>query len=711
MIASNHMLNQPTYQKAMLQQATRLAEMLAGTVFAISAISIPLSLCPPCWASPQASSPQTVSQGPPNAKTKGKPAELGGKMITKSVIITGEKAAQQSYGENIDQADLIVIADYQASGTIIVKQVLKGDKSWLGKTIKLTSPINMGCRQQLVPSIKNAAVLLHSNSKKEFSVVEIYDTPDQIAFLRCFVPIYANNSNSPKTERLKIMALSKLFTSTNNNTNEFEVDPSATFKKEFLCALGTMRQPENFEIVKELYLRTDLPAKDKLSLQEWMANTGDKRVIPVLYHALKSNDKFVNSDAVSRLTYNYQSAETDKTIAAAYNSLPEASKPMAARYLIKRGANKLVNSPGLVLNSAAATLTPFQKAAELEHQGKTKEAQALYLSILESKEDNSYAVPVAMNKVLAGAEGQTKVLQSRLAWLNKFAINSNYLEAQDAALILRRLNNADCLEALMAIIQKRQSMFSKADQTATFAIVELGASARKRATALLLKEIESNLTLAQKPDEQTLLLLELAFIQENNDQLVDKLVARNSTWLGSYTQLQPLLSGLPSKDEGQFLVQKLKEQKLQPQALDWIIFRLGDLKETRAIDALMVEFEKPYSYSASAAKEALEKIAKNQTAANQIALKLKAIALNSTSLSQANAIELLAAIEGEKSLPMVRQIIKNGQLDAKVRALNIISRLGQKQDLAILLPMSNYWTGDRRLHYWVMQAIGELNIK
>lgn len=708
MVVSNHMLNRPTYLKAKRLTEFRLAE-LTKVVVAASTIITPLSQCLPCWASPQSSSPRTVSQGPPTLNAKSKPAKLGDKIITKSVIVTGEKAAQQSYGEKINQANLIVSADYQESGSIIVRQVWKGDKRWLGKTIKLTDPIKMGCRQQSVPSIKNAAILLQSKSKKEFSVVEIYDSPDQISFLRLFVPIYANNSS--KTERLKFTALGKLFTSTSGKTSEFEVDPTATFKKEFLSALGTMRQPENFELIKELYLRSDLSAKDKLSLQEWMANTGDKRVIPVLYQALKSKDKFINSDAVSRLTYNYQSPETDKAIAEAYNSLPEGSQAMAARYLIKRGASKLVKSPGLVLNSAAAIPTLFQKATELEHQGKVKEAQALYLSVLESKEDNTYAVPLAINKVLDGGDSRTKVLQSRLLWLNKFAANSNYLEAQEAASILRRLNNADCFEALMAIIQKRQSIFSKANQQATFAIVELGASARKKATAMLLTEIESNKVLAHKPDEQTLLLLELAWIQEINDKHADKLIANNTNWLGVYTQLKPLLSAMPSKDEGLFLVQQFKEQKLPPQALDWIIFRLGDLKATEAIDALMVEFEKPYSSSASAAKDALEKIAKNQQAAGQITLKLKEIALNSNSLSQAKAIDLLATIELDKSLPVARQIIKNGQLDAKVRALNIISRFGQKQDLAILLPMSNYWTGDRRLHYWVMQAIGELNNK
>lgn len=710
------MLNQPNYQKAMHVKAIGLAEILASTiVVAVSAINVPLSSCP-CWASPQASSPKTVSEGPSSAVPKGKPAVLGAKMTTKSVIVSGEKAAQQSYGEKIDQANLIVSADYQESGSLLVKKVLKGDNSWIGKTIKLSDPVKMGCRQQPVPSIKNAAVLVKISSKKDFSVVEIYDTPDQIAFLNCFVPIYTNTSkSSQQAERTKFVALSKLFTSTNSNTSEFEVDPTPTFKKEFLCALGTMRQPENFELVKELYLRPSLSAKDKLSLQEWMANTGDKRVLPVLYQALKSNDKFINSDAVSRLTYNYQSPETDKAIAEAYNTLPQGSQPMAARYLIKRGASKLVKPAGLVLDSAAASSTPntFQKATELERQGKIKEAQALYLSVLESKEDNTYAIPVAINKVLDGGEqARTEVIRSRLPWLKKFATNSNYLEALDAAIILRRLKNADCLEALIAIMQKRQSIFSKAAQTATFAIVELGLSARKRATTVLLKEIECNPALTQKPDEQALLLLELAWLQQSDDhQMVSKLVEKNNAWLGSYNQVQPFLSGLPSKDEGLFLVQKLKEQKLPPQALDWIIFRLGDLKEARAIDALMVEFEKPYSYSASAAKDALEKIAKNRQAKETIVERVTKIALNSSSLSQANAIELLAAIEGDESLPVVRQVIRAGQLDAKVRALNLIARLGQKQDLAILLPMSNYWTGDRHLHYWVMQAIGELNNK
>lgn len=80
-----------------------------------------------------------------------------------------------------------------------------------------------------------------------------------------------------------------------------------------------MKQPANFDLVKELYLRPDSSAKDKLSLQEWMANTGDDRVLPILYIALKSKDKFISSDALSRLTYNYSSPATDKAIAAAYS--------------------------------------------------------------------------------------------------------------------------------------------------------------------------------------------------------------------------------------------------------------------------------------------------------------------------------------------------------------------------------------------------------
>lgn len=679
----------------------KLSQKLVKTIFLASVGSTNLYLigsCQPCWAIP-----------------KDKPVALEGKMITKSVIVTGEKAAAQSFGESIEQADLIVSAEYQENGSVLVKQVLKGDKSWSGKTIKLVSAIKMGCRQQPVPSIKNAAVLLRENGKKEFSVVEIYDTPDQIAFLHCFIPIYANNS--PTTEKTKFALLSKLFTNPNSNATAFETDPTATFKKEFLSALGTMRQPANFDLVKELYLRPDLSAKDKLSLQEWMANTGDKRVLPLLYSALRSKDKFVSSDAISRLTYNYSSPATDKAIAEAYNSLPDQSKPMAARYLIKRGANNLVK-PALVASAAVAATTPFQKASELEHQGKVKEAQGLYLSILESPEDNSYVIETAMAKVLNAAKAQDagaikqKVIKARLNWLNKYAQNSNYLEAQSAADILDKLHDARGLDALLSILAKRESIFTKANQTATFAIADLGASAKQNTTTLLLTEIESNTALAQKPDEQIILLLELAWLQQpDGDKQVRKAIEKNSAWLGSYNQVQPLLNGLPNKDEGQFLTQKLVEKKLPAQALDWIIFRLGDLHESRAIDALMAEFEKPYSYSPETAKVALEKISTNGKAREVLVKKLKAIALNSQPAAQANAIELLAKIDGEKSLPVVRQIIKNGQLEAKVRALNIISRLGTKEDLALLLPMSNYWSGDRKTHYWVMQAVGELNNK
>ncbi len=711
MVVSNHMPNKPTPPKATCIAATsgkmpapklgkKLSQKLATTLLLASVGSTNLYIIgsyQPCWAIP-----------------KGKPATLKGKMITKSVIITGEKAAAQSYGETIDQADLIVSAEYQ-DGSILVKQVLKGDKSWSGKTIKLASAIKMGCRQQPVPSIKNAAVLLRNNGKREFSVVEIYDTPDQIAFLHCFIPIYANNS--PTTERTKFALLSKLFTNPNSNATAFEADPTATFKKEFLSALGTMKQPANFDLVKELYLRPDLSAKDKLSLQEWMANTGDKRVLPILYTALKSKDKFVSSDAISRLTYNYSSAATDKAIAEAYYSLPDESKPMAARYLVKRGANNLVK-PALMANAAAAATTPFQKATTLEHQGKVKEAQGLYLSILESPEDNSYVIETAMAKVLNAAKTQDasaikqRVIKARLNWLNKYAQNSNYLEAQSAADILGKLHDARGLDALLSILSKRESIFAKANQTATFAIADLGASAKQSTTTILLREIGSNTALAQRPDEQIILLLELAWLQQpDGGKQVSKAIEKNSAWLGSYNQVQPLLNGLPSKDEGQFLTQKLVEKKLPTQALDWIIFRLGDLKETGAIDALMAEFEKPYSYSPETTKVALEKISTNGQAREVLLKELKSIALNSQSAAQANAIELLAMIDGEKALPVVRQIIKNGQLEAKVRALNIISRIGTKEDLALLLPMSNYWSGDRKTHYWVMQAVGELNNK
>ncbi|MBC7996933.1 MAG: hypothetical protein IAF58_03260, partial [Leptolyngbya sp.] len=243
--------------------------------------------------------------------------EVMAKPLRQSVIISGEKPARPSYGESISQSTIIVLGDYANTGKIKVSEVLSGDPSWTNKTLTLRSPLVMGCRLQPVPSFKNGAFIYRPPQSKggRWGITneeywEAFDLPDQISFVKYLVPIYKKQS-----EQQRLQALSELFIEQNiPKAGEFDGDPHSTFKKEFLWAITKMRKPENFEIVQKLYGRKDLSSTDKLSLQDWIGNTLDPRANSLLIEALNSKDRFVVSDAVTKLTSYYRNDKTDAAL-------------------------------------------------------------------------------------------------------------------------------------------------------------------------------------------------------------------------------------------------------------------------------------------------------------------------------------------------------------------------------------------------------------
>ncbi len=622
-------------------------------------------------------------------------AERPGRAMSKSAIQAGEKAAALSFGESIRQSNLIVIGEYLTAGKIVVKEVLKGDNSSVGSTIELPSPIVMGCRSQPVPDIKRMAVLLRKDLQKPNRVVEIYDLPDQLSLLRLLIPIYGKAS---EYDRLK--ALSQLFVNaTAHGAIPFENDQGPALKQEFLRAIGDMREPANFDVVKRLYFDPAVEAKDKLTLQQWIAETGDPRALPILYEAMKSKDRFIVSDAVCKLIYYFQDDGIDPALANAFNSAPADVRPTIGRYLLQRGC-KIPNIANMI-----PVQTPFQKAEELNQSGRLKEAAAIYLSILESKENNGYVLrAAALNALKSGDPAlRARILKSRIEWLNHDAATGNYLEATDTARVLRKLHDHGSLAGLTAILSKRDFVFAKPNRIATMAILDLGHSACKEAADSLLKEISASGSLANNEDEQLRWLLEFAWLKQPGQyDTAAKLIAEKPSWSNAWKIMQPLMRGLPCSDEGLFLVQTLKEpQSLPQQALDWVIYRLGDLHEKRAVDSLIALFiEKIYSFSSVTVSEALKTIA-----GDQVIRSMESIALTPESPCQANAVEVLADIQREKSLPTLRKIFKNGKLDTKVRVLGVLSQYGTCDDRETLMPMFNYWTGDRAIHYWLLQTI------
>lgn len=619
--------------------------------------------------------------------------------MTKSVIVTGEKSAAQSFGESVGQSNLIVLGEYKTDGKISVQTVLKGNQSFVGKTISLPEPIRMGCRSAPVPTIKNAAVLLrlkNDSSHDTESAIAIFDTPDDISFLKYLVPIY-----SKKSEHNRLVALSKLFTEHEAfDAKQFERDPQPLFKKEFFWAIKQMREPANFELVKSLYLKPTLDSKDKLVLQEWFAETRDNRAIPILIDALKSKDSSLAQNAASNLIWYYPCTATDAALTMIANSAPKNMQPSIARYLQGRG----IKTAEVI--DALPPPTPFQKAEELRQKGKSKEAAKVYQSILESNEKNGYIIRAAALATLPyiDSESKERIIKSRIEWFTHDAATGNYLEATDTAEILRQLHSPKCMDGLISLLSRRDTIFSKANKIATFAIVDLGPEARRKASEALLNEIKTTLSSSNNSEEQTRLLLELAWTKQPGDyEKAQKLIASKPNWSSSWATTEPLLKGLEASNERSCLIQLLKQKPtLSSIAIDWIVYRLGDLREARATDAILELFTSP-SYSPATISDALTRIG-----GPELIEKIETIALNSKSLYQGPAIEILTNCQKEQALPTLRKVLKTGSLEGKVRSLAGMSRYGNCEDRKILIPMADYWTGERNIHYWLMQALTEI---
>jgi hypothetical protein len=523
--------------------------------------------------------------------------------------------------------------------------------------------------------------------------------------LRILVPIYATGREHERIQALRALITNPLSKQISKQS-EFEEDPLPQFKKEFLFAISQMRDAANFDLVKELYLDKHLSEKDKLSLQDWIGQTTDQRAVPLLLEAIKSPQRFIASDAVSKLTAYYRSAPVDKALTAFYPGAAAELQPQIANYLKSRGIS--------VAAAHAGELTPFQKAEALDNQNKHKEALALYESILASPESNGYIIRVGALKVVKYGDraDSEKLMKSRLDWLKHDAAYGNYLEVADTAQILRGLHDPRCLDGLLAILPRREFMFASANKVATMAIRDLGAGARLWAASALRADMVS-INLEGDLDAQYRLLLELAWVMDESDfSKAAALAQHNAAWAGSWGQMQPLLKALAGTgnspgDEGTTLLKQLDgTQKLPPLALGWVYFRLGDLRESRAVGPLVAEFKKEASYAPQTLKDALKNIA-----GEAVVRAVEPIADDSSQPRQADAFELLSEIEKEKTLPRARRLLKDSKIkvDVKVRCLAALSRYGSRADRDMLLPLSNYWTGDRALHYLIISAIAEID--
>ena len=186
----------------------------------------------------------------------------------------------------------------------------------------------------------------------------------------------------------------------------------------------------------------------------------------------------------------------------------------------------------------------------------------------------------------------------------------------------------------------------------------------------------------------------------NRQQVVMHLKTR-----ADWPALQPLFQGFA--DEGHSLTELLKSRLASGKtsgAEDWIIHRLGALREKRAIEPLFQYLsERPWS-EPYATIEALTQIggAEVEKAAERL---LKHPDENGV---RRHATDLIFRLQKDRALPLARRMFTETDFGCKTSAAHFLARYGTPEDLKWLIPLSDFWTGDRVNHDALMSAVSEI---
>ncbi|MGH9659429.1 MAG: HEAT repeat domain-containing protein, partial [Bryobacteraceae bacterium] len=215
--------------------------------------------------------------------------------------------------------------------------------------------------------------------------------------------------------------------------------------------------------------------------------------------------------------------------------------------------------------------------------------------------------------------------------LERLVSTGNYIELRDAARILRWIPD---LDLLLRILERTDFVYTDTPQIAALAVVEMGAAGRA------------------KPKHE---------------------LAR--AWLGHETTaaLAPIAAISRQKDEGLYLT-GLIGAALPAEALAWVAFRLGDLKERRAVPALFGILETRHYVVSQAAVEALENIGGAEVEARALRL----IDQPKVKEHRRTGVDLLFKLQGERCLPALRRLIHDSDAGVKTSALAALGRAGTR---------------------------------
>jgi HEAT repeat protein len=337
----------------------------------------------------------------------------------------------------------------------------------------------------------------------------------------------------------------------------------------------------------------------------------------------------------------------------------------------------------------------MQKGFRLAKEGRAREARPLLMAVaVDSHESEQIRLWAALELIPhLDVPAKNALRQSMLPLLAHIVKDGDYLQVTDAVKILRQLRHPGNLDLLVSAIGRKDYLQQESSFQAAMALRELDAAESPRAVAMLTKTLQDR----EKAQGYRMVggspsapLLALAWL--NGD------VARPS---GSLPEGRS--GGSRYDDEVASLIGVLgKPGDLPADSISWIALRLGELKDRRAIDPLTGLLANPQWPVAEKSKEALIRIGGDNVSAAMRRL----LARGGPSAAREAALDVLCAVQGAGALPQIRAALADQAL--RTTALSLLARVGTKEDLTVLIPMSDFWTGDRDHHYWAMQAVGEI---
>ena len=599
----------------------------------------------------------------------------------------------ESPGANIRRAQLVVIADTAPDTAnretmVTIKEVLKGDKKWVGQTLRFPRVMIF----YVMPDVATDCVLFFDpappNSKDPFMVLEAFTKPAEIEATKALIPIY-----QLPAERAQLLALRDLW-----------AGDDKILRAQFIEDLGHMHEANNFALLLDFFAQTD--ADSQYQLLDLLGRIGDTRALPQLMATMENpeaSDKLRYSASVQLQRY---FSDAPGVTAAFRRVFPTATgnlQVLAARYLNQR-------EPDAKYQESLPSPTLWMRANALLKQGDTKGAREVWWQVLATPDLNSYSLYSTARELLASATAQDKarLRTAILPQLRHDVFEGNYLEALNAAELLRALGQSQDLDLLLNLLNKSDWIYNKARRVAAMALCEMGALAQQKAVAQLLESLQPLIHDNTTSYVPHLAVFALAWLGSDDDWQQAKTVLRDE-WKYSWQFLDDLHRAAHAADEGAALAKLLDSGKaMVPDADEWILFRLQELADVSAVPALAKFLREHPRQESATVVEILTRIGRENAENQAIVVEAVQPLLNLLAPNDAGpyAVQIITRLQGARARPLLRSLVsENSDLWVKVEAISALGSVGTADDLDLLLPLANFWTAPRTSQSQAFDAV------